>query len=73
MAHTHTTKRTVVRTPLAPAAIGPYSQGILVGSTLYVSGQIALNPKFGSLVTGTVTDETERTLENLRAILKRLA
>ncbi len=67
--HRDSLPRTVVRTPLAPAAIGPYSQGILVGSTLYCSGQIALCPNSGSLIDGTVADETVRVLENIGAIL----
>jgi 2-iminobutanoate/2-iminopropanoate deaminase len=64
------TSRSTVTTPLAPAAIGPYSQGILVGDRLYVSGQIALDPETGSLVDGDVATETERVLENVGAILK---
>lgn len=62
--------RTVVKTPLAPAAIGPYSQAILAGETLYCSGQIAIDPRTGSLVTSSVEDETERVLENLGAVLR---
>ncbi len=61
--------RTVVKTPLAPAAIGPYSQGILVGDTLYCSGQIAIDPKTGSMITTSIEAEAERVLENLGAVL----
>lgn len=61
--------RTVVKTPLAPAAIGPYSQGIMVNDTLYCSGQIAIDPKTGSMITASVEAETERVLENLGAVL----
>jgi len=68
-AHADSVPRTVVKTPLAPAAIGPYSQGILVGSTLYCSGQIAIEPRTGSMITGSITDEAERVLENLGAVL----
>jgi 2-iminobutanoate/2-iminopropanoate deaminase len=61
----------------APKAIGPYSQAILldhlsVGSgarLLFLSGQIPLDPKTGQLVKGTIEDETERVMENLRAVL----
>ncbi len=60
---------TVVKTPLAPAAIGPYSQAILVDRTLYCSGQIALDPASASLISGDVVDETERVLQNIGAIL----
>ncbi len=62
--------RSRIKTPLAPAAIGPYSQAILVGDTLYCSGQIAIDPESGSVVTGSVEAETERVLENLGAVLK---
>ena len=69
-AHADAVTRTVVKTPLAPAAIGPYSQGILAGNTLYCSGQIAIDPKSGSMITGTIADEAERVLENLGAVLR---
>lgn len=62
--------RSRVKTPLAPAAIGPYSQGILVGDTLYCSGQIAIDPETGSVITSSVESETERVLENLGAVLR---
>jgi len=64
------TSRTTVKTPLAPAAIGPYSQGILVDNTLYVSGQIAIDPETGSMISGSVEAETERVLENVGAVLQ---
>ena len=67
--HVGTRLRRVIKTPLAPAAIGPYSQGILVDRTLYCSGQIAIDPKTGHLVQGNVIDQTERVLENLGAVL----
>jgi len=70
MSTSTSTSRSTVTTPLAPAAIGPYSQGILVGNQLYVSGQIAIDPETGSMVDGTIEEETERTLENIGAILK---
>ncbi|HEX2095083.1 MAG TPA: RidA family protein [Longimicrobiaceae bacterium] len=62
--------RTVVSTPDAPAAIGPYSQGVRVGGTLYVAGQIALDPRTGRLVEGGVEAQTRRAMENVRAILR---
>ena len=67
---TSTSSRSTVTTPLAPAAIGPYSQGVLVGDQLYVSGQIAIDPESGSMIDGTIEEETERVLENIGAILK---
>lgn len=65
-----TESRSRIKTPLAPAAIGPYSQGILVGNTLYCSGQIAIDPETGSMVSSGIEAETERVLENLGAVLR---
>lgn len=65
-----TETRSRIKTPLAPAAIGPYSQGILVGNTLYCSGQIPIDPETGSMVTSGIEPETERVLDNLGAVLK---
>lgn len=59
----------IIQTLEAPAPIGPYSQAVLVGGTLYASGQIALDPATGELVTGTIEDETEQVMENLKAVL----
>ncbi len=61
--------RGVVSTADAPAAIGPYSQAIVVGDTAWVAGQLGLDPATGRLVEGGVAAETRRALENLRAIL----
>lgn len=69
-AKTPVVPRTRVKTPSAPAAIGPYSQGVLVGDTLYCSGQIAIDPNSGSLIDGTIEQETERVLENLGGVLR---
>ncbi len=54
----------------APAPIGPYSQAIEAGKTLYISGQIALNPATGELVTTSIEDETHLVLKNIGEILK---
>ncbi len=59
----------VISSPNAPKAIGPYSQAIKVGNTLYCSGQIPINPATGELVTGTIEEETRQVLENLKAVL----
>ena len=64
------TRRERIKTPDAPAAIGPYCQGLLVGDTLYVSGQIALDPQTGELVEGDVQDETAQILDNVGAVLR---
>lgn len=65
-----TVARSRVKTPLAPAAIGPYSQAVLVGNTLYASGQIAIDPKTGHLLQSSIEEETERVLENIGGVLR---
>jgi len=59
----------IISTPHAPAPIGPYNQATLSGNTLYTSGQIAINPKEGTLFKGTIADETELVMQNLKAVL----
>jgi 2-iminobutanoate/2-iminopropanoate deaminase len=61
--------KTTVHTDKAPAAIGPYSQAILVNGFLYSSGQIALNPETGELEMENIEQETTRVMENLKAVL----
>jgi len=63
------TKRVIV-TDGAPEALGPYSQGVQVGRTLYLSGQIGLDPETGDLVEGGVEAETQRAMNNLQAVLE---
>jgi len=60
----------IVHTENAPAAIGPYSQGIIAGNFLYTAGQIALDPATGQIVPGDVTAQTERVMRNLTAVLE---
>ncbi|MEM9025116.1 MAG: RidA family protein [Bacteroidota bacterium] len=62
--------KTVIHTPNAPAPIGPYSQAILQGDTLYVSGQIALDPQTGTLHTDDISSETRLVMSNLGAVLQ---
>jgi 2-iminobutanoate/2-iminopropanoate deaminase len=62
--------RTPVSTPAAPAAIGPYSQGIKSGGFVFLSGQVPLDPSTGELVQGDIVVQTERVLDNLAAVLK---
>lgn len=62
--------KTIINTPNAPAPIGPYSQAVLVGNTLYTSGQIAINPKTNELVLTDVKTETNQVMENLKAVLE---
>ncbi len=62
-------QRSVIATPAAPAAIGPYSQAIRAGNLVFTSGQIPLDPATGQMVTGDLTAETRRVLDNLAAVL----
>ena len=59
----------IIHTEHAPAAVGPYSQGVKIGDLLFTAGQVALDPATGKLVEGDVTVETERVMENLKAVL----
>ena len=58
-----------IQTERAPAAIGPYSQGVRSGDLVFLSGQIPLDPATGELVTGDIEAEARRVLDNLRAVL----
>ena len=60
---------TVVSTPDAPKAIGPYSQAIVHGQMVYTAGQVALDPATMELVSGGVAEQSERVFANLRAVL----
>ncbi|WP_024769017.1 MULTISPECIES: RidA family protein [Aquimarina] len=59
----------IITTTKAPAPIGPYSQAILNGNTLYTSGQIAINPETGALVLDDITTEAKQVMQNLKAVL----
>jgi len=59
----------VIHTSNAPKAIGTYSQAILSNNTLYTSGQIAINPKNGDLITANISEETHQVMKNLEAVL----
>ena len=59
----------VINSNNAPAAIGPYSQAIEVNGTLYVSGQIPINPSAGKVVDGGIIEQTEQVMKNIEAIL----
>jgi len=58
-----------IKTPRAPAAIGPYSQGVKAGGFIFISGQIPLDPTSGEVVEGDVAHQAERVMRNIRAIL----
>lgn len=60
--------RTIISTPDAPQAIGTYSQAVRAGNTVYLSGQIPLDPKTGELVAGDMEVQVRRVFDNLRAV-----
>ena len=62
--------KTIVATDSAPKAIGPYSQAVIYGGLAYLSGQIPLDPASGQVVAGGIAEQTERVLENLKAVLE---
>jgi 2-iminobutanoate/2-iminopropanoate deaminase len=62
--------KAVVATSSAPAAIGPYSQGVRVGSLVFTAGQVGLDPANQQMVAGGIAEQTARALENLKAILE---
>ena len=59
-----------VNTSSAPAAIGPYSQGVIAGNLLFISGQIPINPADGSLVSDSLESQANQVFKNLRAIIQ---
>lgn len=59
----------VINTNKAPLPVGPYNQAVLVDKTLYISGQVALNPKNNELIQGSIEDETRQIMENIKSIL----
>lgn len=61
----------IIETPGAPEPIGPYSQAVLQGNTLYVSGQIPVHPETGQLIKGGIEAETKRVMTNLEAVLNK--
>ncbi len=60
----------IVHTNLAPAAIGPYSQAIISGNTVFTSGQIPINPESGNIESVTIEEQTEQVIKNLCEVLK---
>jgi 2-iminobutanoate/2-iminopropanoate deaminase len=63
-------EREIILTDQAPAPIGPYSQAVLVGNTLYISGQIPINPESGTLIEESIEAETHQVMKNLEGVLK---
>ena len=62
--------KTIINSKNAPAPIGPYSQAVLAGSTLFASGQIAINPATGELEMASIEIETEQVMQNIKAVLE---
>jgi 2-iminobutanoate/2-iminopropanoate deaminase len=60
----------IISTSDAPAAIGPYSQAVRAGSTIYCAGQIPLDPKSAQIVSGGIAEQTQRVMQNIAAVLK---
>lgn len=61
--------KTIIKPAKSPAAVGPYNHAVRVGDFLFCAGQIPINPRDGNLVTGDIRAQTERVLENVKAIL----
>ena len=59
----------IINTPDAPAPIGPYSQAVMAGNFLFLSGQIAINPSNGELISDDIKTETKQVMENIKAVL----
>jgi 2-iminobutanoate/2-iminopropanoate deaminase len=68
--YNRTMSKSVIATPGAPAAIGPYVQGVRTGNLIFTAGQIALDPTTQQVVASGITEQTTRVLENLKAILE---
>ncbi|MEL7587701.1 MAG: RidA family protein [Prolixibacteraceae bacterium] len=62
--------RRIISTPKAPAAIGPYSQAVEVNGTLYVSGQVPIDPETGKIIDGDIREQTAQVMKNIGAILE---
>jgi 2-iminobutanoate/2-iminopropanoate deaminase len=63
--------KTIITTPNAPAPIGPYNQAVLTGDTLFISGQICIDPATGNLNNKDIQQETHQVMHNLKAILQQ--
>ncbi|MGW8318821.1 MAG: RidA family protein [Candidatus Promineifilaceae bacterium] len=63
-------EKVIIATPNAPAAVGPYSQGVRAGNLVYTAGQVALDPATGKLVEGDIEAQTHQVFRNLQAVLR---
>ena len=59
----------IIKTSKAPAAIGPYSQAVRIGGLLFLSGQIPISPETGEIIDGTVTEQAEQVIKNIKEVL----
>ena len=57
-----------INTKKAPLPVGPYNQAVLVDKTLYISGQVALNPEYNELIKGSIEDETKQIMKNIKIL-----
>ena len=62
-------EKTIINTPIAPEPIGPYNQAVRAGNMLFISGQVAINPKTGNVEATDIFEEAHQVMHNLRAIL----
>ena len=63
-------EKTIINTKNAPAPIGPYNQAVIVGNTIYISGQICIDPASGTLKNKDIQEETHQVMQNLKSILQ---
>jgi 2-iminobutanoate/2-iminopropanoate deaminase len=63
-------EKKIINTPKAPAPIGPYNQAVMVHNTIYISGQVCIDPSTGNLKNKDIQEETHQVMENLKAILE---
>ena len=59
----------IIKTKNAPLPVGPYNQAVMYNNTLYISGQVAINPSNNKLIRGSIDDETKQIMENIKSIL----
>ncbi|WPP53055.1 RidA family protein [Catalinimonas niigatensis] len=67
---TEATSKSIIKTDRAPEPVGPYNQAIMADNTLYLAGQIAINPESGEMVTSNIEEEATQVMNNLRAVLE---
>jgi 2-iminobutanoate/2-iminopropanoate deaminase len=63
-------EKQIIKTDKAPKPVGPYSQAIKAGNLIFVAGQVAIDPRSGTLIQGDIKDQTKRVLDNIKAILE---